>query len=141
MQEHLEEVLSKLIASPTTTVQSLADLQLSLRPEDASFGELINELKSQKIAEISDRHPHLVRIIDPKQVGPQRLIRRFCARQYGRSSPLIDRKMTQAILNRNGAHENLPRCRIQKRDEMRLRKKRHHRLCLQKSVRTKQNSF
>jgi hypothetical protein len=107
MQEHLEEVLSKLISSPSAESRPLASLQLSLQPSDESFSQLAKELKLQKLAEISDEPPHLIRVLDPKQVGPQRLIRRFCARQYGRSSPLIDRKMTQAILNRNGANHDL----------------------------------
>ena len=60
-------------------------------------------LEDQGLVKMGGNEELFLKITDPKSVGASRLIMNFCARHYGDVSPLVDRKMLQAVLRRHGA--------------------------------------
>ena len=73
-------------------------------PETAT---LLKDLESAGIVRLQAEPGKFLEIRDPNTVGAARLIRNFCARYYGEVSPLVEKKMLQAVIKRHGARHDL----------------------------------
>jgi hypothetical protein len=118
MREHLEKLLASIVLPETGTV-ALDRGQLQKLVGDGvdfdqlGFLEALAALQVEGIIRVHGAPWVRIEVIDRRRVGPQRLIRNFCARHYGQVSPLIDRKFTQAILHRHGAAHDLDSAAVQ----------------------------
>ena len=68
---------------------------------------ILKELESAGIVRIQSEPGKFLEVRDPNSVGAARLIRSFCTRYYGEVSPLVEKKMLQAVIKRHGARHDL----------------------------------